>query len=93
MGAGGEVAIPVIDGLNLLPSIATLPPLNTSIWRQSSTNLAQALQIPWPLSMRKSALVLWSGTSRPVDHITLDIAPGFRVGAVGLWGCVSSNPR
>jgi hypothetical protein len=37
--------------------------------RASMMNRAHTLQMASPLSLRKSAIVLWSGTSRPVSHI------------------------
>jgi OpgC protein len=37
--------------------------------RQSMMNRAHTLRMASPLSLRKSAIVLWSGTSRPVSHI------------------------
>jgi hypothetical protein len=37
--------------------------------QQSMINRAHALQMASPLSLRKSAIVLWSGTSRPLSHI------------------------
>ena len=46
-----------------------------AVWRdksraqQSMMNRAHTLQMAVPLSLRKSPIVLWSGTSRPVSHI------------------------
>jgi hypothetical protein len=37
--------------------------------QQSMMNRAHTLQMAAPLSLRKSAIVLWSGTSRPVSQI------------------------
>jgi hypothetical protein len=37
--------------------------------RQSATNRTQTWRIAPPLSLRKSAIVLWSGTSRPVRRV------------------------
>jgi hypothetical protein len=37
--------------------------------QQSMMNRAHTLQMAAPLSLRKSPIVLWSGTSRPVSHI------------------------
>jgi hypothetical protein len=37
--------------------------------QQSMMNPAHTLQMAAPLSFRKSPIVLWSGTSRPVSHI------------------------
>ena len=44
--------------LNLEPSIATLASANRSRRRHTATNCAQTLPIAWPLSLRKSAIVL-----------------------------------
>jgi hypothetical protein len=46
------------DGLNLLPSMATLAFVSRPISRQSSTKRAHTLRIARPLSLRKSAIVL-----------------------------------
>src|SRR6266850_7536417 len=64
----GEVPIPCVDGLDLLPSIATLASLNSSRRRHSTTNSRQTLRIASPLSFRKSAIVLKSGIRRPVSQ-------------------------
>jgi hypothetical protein len=37
--------------------------------QQSMMNRAHTLQMAAPLSLWKSPIVLWSGTSRPVSHI------------------------
>jgi hypothetical protein len=37
--------------------------------QQSMMNRAHAVQMAAPLSLRKSPIVLWSGTSWPVSHI------------------------
>src|SRR5271169_1791896 len=58
----------VLTALNLLPSIATLASLNNSRCRHSITNSRQTLRMASPLSLRKSAIVLKSGISRPVSH-------------------------
>jgi hypothetical protein len=36
---------------------------------QSMMNWAQTLRMASPLSLRKSGILLWSETSRPVSHI------------------------
>ena len=56
--------------LNLLPSIAATAWVNSSTFRHSSTNCRHAARIAGPLSFRKSAMVLKSGASRPVSHIS-----------------------
>src|SRR3954454_8295901 len=49
----GEVPIPRLTALNLLPWIATLASLNSSRRRHSTTNSWQTLRITSPLSLRK----------------------------------------
>jgi hypothetical protein len=58
-----------LTALNRLPSIATIAWVNRFRFRQSATNCRQAERIAGPLSLRKSAIVLKSGVSRPVSHI------------------------
>src|SRR4051812_19073920 len=53
-----QVPVPVVHGLNLLPSMATLAVAKRPISRQSSTKRAHTLRSPKPLSLRKSAIVL-----------------------------------
>jgi hypothetical protein len=60
----------LLTALNLLPSIAMTARLNSLNWRHNTTNCAQAARIAGPLSRRKSAIVLKSGISRPVSHIS-----------------------
>src|SRR5438552_8755888 len=43
--------------------------------QQSMMNRAHTLQMASPLPLRKTAIVLWSGTSRPVSHITSTLRP------------------
>jgi hypothetical protein len=38
-------------------------------------NRAHTLQMASPLPLRKTAIVMWSGTSRPVSHITSTLRP------------------
>src|SRR6516162_2931378 len=59
----------LLTALNLLPSIATVARLNSFSRRQSSTNCPHTARIAAPLSLRKSAIVLKSGASRPTNHI------------------------
>ena len=66
----------LLTALNLLPSIATLASSNRPIVRHSTTNRAHTLRIARPLSLRKSAIVLWSGTQPARQPHHLDIAPG-----------------
>src|SRR5215475_13235696 len=66
----GEVLVPSIDGLELRSSMATLAALNRSSLRHSATNSRQTSRMAWPLSLRKSAMVLKSGASCPVNQIS-----------------------
>src|SRR6185295_1674180 len=66
----GEILVRLLTALNFDPSIARLTFASRPIWRQSSTNRAHTFLIAAPLSLRKSAIVLWSGASRPSSHIT-----------------------
>src|SRR4051812_32571279 len=67
-----------MTALNLLPSIATLAFASRPIWRQRLTKLAHTLRIAGPLSLRKSAITLSSGTSRPSSHMTSKFRPASR---------------
>lgn len=78
----GEVPVTVVHRLELgSPSMATQSPFSTPIRRQSSTNCAQVLRIAPPFVHRKSAMVLWSGTSLPVSHITSTFPSGLALEA------------
>jgi hypothetical protein len=66
----------LFTALNLLPSIATLAFVSKPISRQSSTKQAHTLRMAGPLSFRKSATVLWSGTKAAEKPHQLDIATG-----------------
>ena len=46
--------------------------------RINSINCTQTCLIALPLSLRKSAIVLWSGASRPVSHMTSTSRPPSR---------------
>ena len=59
----------LLIALNLLPSMAMNCCVNRSRFRHSSTNCRQTLRMPTPLSLRKLAIILKSGVSRPVSHI------------------------
>ena len=48
------------------------------IRRHSSINRTQTCLIAPPPSLRKSAIVLWSGARRPVSHITSTLRPASR---------------
>ena len=48
------------------------------IVRHRATNRAHTLRIAAPLSFRKSAIVLWSGASRPSSHMTSTLRPASR---------------
>jgi len=52
--------------------------LRQRLGQDSSTKRARTLRIAGPLSLRKSAIVLWSGTSRPSSHITSTLRPASR---------------
>src|SRR6516164_6446285 len=60
----------LFTALNLLPSIATTARVNRPSSRHNTTNRAHTARIAAPLSLRKSAIVLKSGASRPVSHIS-----------------------
>ncbi|MNT78324.1 hypothetical protein D3C72_2175490 [compost metagenome] len=60
----------LLTALNLLPSMATTASVNSFNSRHSITKRRQTLRIPLPLSRRKSAMVLKSGASRRVSHIS-----------------------
>ena len=68
----------LFTALNLLPSMATLALVRSPSLRHSSTNWAQTLRMAGPLSLRKSAITLSSGTSRPKSHITSRLRPASR---------------
>src|SRR5262245_6058325 len=68
----------LFTALNLLPSIATLAFKSRPIRRHSSTKRAQTFLMAPPLSLRKSAIVLWSGANRPSSHITSTLRPASR---------------
>lgn len=50
--------------------IAAAAGVKSPIWRHSTMKWAQAAWIVGPLSFRKLAMVLWSGASLPVSHIS-----------------------
>ena len=54
----------------MLPSIATIACEKTFMERHSATNRLHTAVIAAPLSLRKSAMVLKSGASRPVSQIS-----------------------
>ena len=60
----------LLTALNLLPSIATRAWLNRFSCRHSTMNCRHTRRIALPLSLRKLAIVLKSGISRPVSHIS-----------------------
>src|ERR1700716_4302342 len=68
----------LFTALNLLPSMATLAVASRPISRQSSTKRAHTLRIAGPLSLRKSAIVLWSGTRPQRSHIASKLRPASR---------------
>jgi len=60
----------LLTALNLLPSMATTASRNKPSCRLSSINSRQTFRMASPLSRRKSAIVLKSGASRPVSHMS-----------------------
>ena len=68
----------LFTALNFEPSTATLAATNRPNCRHSATNCEQTLRIAAPLSLRKSAMVLWSGARRVVSHITSTLRPASR---------------
>ena len=60
----------LLTALNLLPSIATIASENSFRSRHMTMNSRHTLRIALPLSLRKSAIVLKSGVSRPVSQIS-----------------------
>ena len=81
----------LFTALNLLPSTATLAFASRPNSRQSSTKCAHTLRMAGPLSFRKSAIVLWSGTSRPRSHITSKLRPASR--SSRRLDCTQENRR
>src|SRR3954467_11232361 len=68
----------LLTALNLLPSMATLALVSRPMSGHSATNWAHTLRIADPLSLRKSAIVLSSGTNRPRSQITSRLRPASR---------------
>src|SRR3954447_23980051 len=68
----------LLTALNLLPSVATLALASSPMSRHSTTNWGQPWRIAAPLSLRKSAIVLSSGTNRPRSQITSRLRPASR---------------
>ena len=60
----------LLTALNLLPSIATRPSSSRCRLRRRAIRRQQTLRIAGPLSFRKSAIVLKSGVSLPMSHIS-----------------------
>jgi len=60
----------LFTALNLLPSIAATAWVNRASRRHRTMNCRQTARIASPLSFLKSAIVLKSGHSRPVSHIS-----------------------
>jgi len=60
----------LFTALSLLPSIATIACEKTFIVRHNVTKRLHTAVIAPPLSLRKSAMVLKSGTSRLVSQIS-----------------------
>jgi len=70
-----EVPIAIVPRLELaaVDRNARTPPADPSPGRVRQS--ARALRMARPLSFRKSATVLWSGTSRPKSHISSTLRP------------------
>jgi hypothetical protein len=64
--------------LNFEPSMATQAVASSPICRHSSTNRTHTFLIANPLSLRKSAITLSSGTRRPSNQITSRLRPASR---------------
>ena len=73
-----EVPIAIVPRLELaaVDRNARTPPADPSPGRVRQS--ARALRMARPLSFRKSATVLWSGTSRPKSHISSTLRPASR---------------
>src|SRR5277367_2241548 len=54
----GKVLVAVVHRLELAAVIATLASVSSPRVRHSATNRAQTWRMAWPLSLRKSAIVL-----------------------------------
>ena len=67
----------LLTDLNLLPSMATLAVASRPSSRHSSTKRAQTWRKPRPLSLRKSAIVLWVGHQTAQEPKKLQIASRF----------------
>jgi len=75
---GRVVLVTGVHRPEALPSTATVPPAIRPISRHRSTNWGQTARIASPLSRRKSAMVLKSGTSLPVSHMHSTLRPASR---------------
>ena len=70
---GFETVKSLIMTVKLLSQYDKVKPVYFSIdtiWRHSTTNCAHAAWIARPWSLRKLAIVLWSGANLPVSHIS-----------------------
>lgn len=72
---GVEFLSRLFTALNLLATTASESRPNS---RHNSTNRRQVARTAGPLSLRKSAIVLKSGASRPVSHISSRLRPASR---------------
>lgn len=70
LAAYGECALTGETVREVLPSMATMTCENNFKSRHRTTKRRQTLRMPVLLSLRKSAIVLKSGASRPVSHIS-----------------------
>src|SRR6266481_7721314 len=73
-----KIAISIIDCFERAAVDRDLAFASRPIWRQRLTKLAHTLRIAGPLSLRKSAITLSSGTSRPSSHMTSKFRPASR---------------
>jgi hypothetical protein len=62
----GEVPIPIVNSLELIPSIATIASENSFRSLHRTMNSRHTPRIACPSFLRKSAIVLKSGVSRAV---------------------------
>jgi hypothetical protein len=68
----------LFTALNLLPPIAMLAFVSSSMSRHSSTNCERTSLMAGPLSLRKSAMVLSSGVSRRRSQMISRLRPASR---------------
>src|SRR6266446_1835263 len=69
----------LLTAWNFEPSMAIHSPFTKPTERASRTNSAPAAVTPSRCMRRNSAIVLWSGASRPSNHYQLDVPPALRL--------------